>query len=258
MLGQPMDATQSRREFKFLLPAEVAEAVRAEVAGHYGGDGHAVADYHITSDYFDSEDHASYWEKVLGYHNRERVRTRTYRDHGGGRPPVSFIEIKHRARDLTTKLRMPLDEDELAATLRGEIPDFEGREGGPRFRISLMHVIESPRWEPLMRIGYRRKAYDHADGGRLRITFDSEVRCALPDYASAADVRPDLKVLDEGAQVMEVKSIGPVPYWFRDLLGRFSIAPGSLSKYTIAMERHHFGDSSPARNPSTCKNSSIA
>lgn len=234
-----MDARQDRREFKFLLSERLAELVIKDVAEHFDADQYVVAGYHIQSDYFDSEDYVSYWRKVLGYRGRERVRARIYRQEGGGQEPARFIEIKHKDSGLTAKLRMPITAGGLRRLLLGAMPAFEGSDG-ECFRKKLLSVIESPPWRPRVRIGYHREAYDSKKGGRLRVTFDANIKCCFPDYSAGADPEPGLDIINPGDQVMEVKTIGPVPYWFRSLLGKHAIQPCGFSKYTIALERFHF------------------
>jgi hypothetical protein len=39
---------------------------------------------------------------------------------------------------------------------------------------------------------------------------------------------------------MEVKTIGPVPYWFRKVIGEFNLVPRGFSKYAAALEKYEF------------------
>ena len=237
-----MDATQDRREFKFLLPSELVGAVRAQVSEHLEADRDAAGGYRIRSDYFDSEDRESYWQKILGQSNRRRVRTRTYGEPGTGRAPTRFVEIKHKQGNLTVKRRLLVDGEEMAALLGGRVPPFRSAED-ERFPSELCDLILDPPWRPGVRIQYHRWAYDSGADGTIRITFDTRVRCCFPDYRAGEDPEPDLDLLGPGGAIMEVKTIGPVPYWFRCLLGHFALVPRGFSKYTVALGRFEFGRS---------------
>ena len=239
-----MDASQDRREFKFLLSGEVLNAIRHDVAEQLDVDANAVDGYRIRSDYFDSQDRMSYWQKIFGQQNRRRVRTRTYGETNQERPPTRFIEIKHKQDGLTVKRRLEAEAADLDRIVRGEVPQFEDDQG-KRFHSELCSLIKKPRWNPVVRIQYHRWAYDSGVDGTIRITFDTDICCCFPDYESGDDPDPDLDLLPDGGAIMEVKTIGAVPYWFRCLLGKYSLVPRGFSKYTVALERYEF--SSPGR-----------
>ncbi|MBB5353038.1 hypothetical protein HNR46_003291 [Haloferula luteola] len=238
-----MDAHQDRREFKFLLPREKFSAVRAAVEEHLEHDRGNADGYRILSEYFDSDGRDSYWEKIFGLPNRRRIRTRVYGTPGSGRDLTRFIEIKHKLDGLTVKRRVPAEGEELDAFLRGEFPALSDDEGD-RVRAELRDLLNQPPKSPVVRIQYHRFAYDSGVDGTLRVTFDTEVRCAFSyEPLLSDDAEPHLPLLEPGWAIMEVKTIGPVPYWFRSLLGRYGIAPRGFSKYAVALERYEFPSS---------------
>ena len=232
-----MDADQNRLEFKFLLPAGILDSVRSQVAEQLEADRDTVDGYQVQSDYFDSDDRDSYWQKVLSKPNRRRIRTRTYVDPSGKLTPVHFIEIKHKLSGQAVKRRMEVDEQALQGFLRGEIPAF-AEAGDDRFRDELVALMTEPEQKPVVRIQYHRWAFDSGPEGTIRITFDHPVRCTFPDYASGEDREPDLELLEPGEAIMEVKTIGSVPYWFRQLIGEHSLSPRGFSKFATALDRY--------------------
>lgn len=240
-----MDAHQKRREFKFLLPAGMLGPIRAQVAEHLDADRGAVAGYRVRSDYFDSEDRESYWQKALAKPNRRRIRTRTYEDLRPTVPPARFIEIKHKHGGRTVKRRVEVSESELKSFLGGRLPDFSEAAGGERFRDELAGMLDDPPLSPVVRIQYHRWAYDSGIDGTIRITFDSNLRCCFPDYATGDDPEARLDLVEDGEAVMEVKTIGTVPYWFRALLGSRQLVPRGFSKYATALERYDLGRPHP-------------
>ncbi|GAA5482756.1 polyphosphate polymerase domain-containing protein [Haloferula sargassicola] len=240
-----MDAHQDRREFKFLLPREKFEVVRAEVAEFLSVDRGARDGYRILSEYFDSDDRDSYWEKVFGLPNRRRIRTRVYGTPGSGRALTRFIEIKHKQDGLTVKRRLPACDEELEAFVKGELPE-QAEEEDLRVHAELAELLQRPPKSPVVRIQYHRFAYDSGVDGTIRITFDTDVRCGFAHVRLCEDApEPELPLLDEGWAIMEVKTIGPVPYWFRSLIGKHSISPQGFSKYAVALERYELGKNPP-------------
>src|SRR5947207_2252 len=73
-----MNASQNRREFKFVLPAHLGEVIRQRVGEVLEADRGAEDGYPILSEYYDTSERTSYWQKQFGFANRRRVRTRVY------------------------------------------------------------------------------------------------------------------------------------------------------------------------------------
>jgi hypothetical protein len=98
----------------------------------------------------------------------------------------------------------------------------------------------------VVQIRYHRFAYDSGPEGTIRITFDTEPRCRFRRVPLTPD-DPDfeLPLLEPGESIMEVKTIGPVPYWFRNLIGEFNLVPRGFSKYTAALELYEFKSRPP-------------
>lgn len=243
-----MDASQTRREFKFVLKPDLEGELRNKVEKHLAADTHANEGYPVLSEYFDSADRASYWQKQFGALNRRRVRCRLYGRSDGSIPASAFIEIKHKLDGNTTKRRVPCNIEDLPALSDGRIPDhIETTDRiGERIINELEDLIVNQGNRPVVQIRYHRYAYDSGPDGTIRITFDLEPHCRFllkPLQADCTDF--DLPLLEPGAAVMEVKTIGPVPYWFRMLVGQHNLVPRSFSKYAAALEKYEFNHQNP-------------
>ena len=83
-----------------------------------------------------------------------------------------------------------------------------------------------------------RNAFSSPDG-TLRITFDTLLRCRtsfprlIPDDQGFSNL-----IIPEDQSVMEIKSIGPVPYWLRQRAGETGLSRRSFSKYCTSLEKH--------------------
>ncbi|WP_221031021.1 polyphosphate polymerase domain-containing protein [Actomonas aquatica] len=238
-----MDASQSREEYKFLLPADLAESVRAQIAEHLPADQGSPGGYDIVSDYFDNAERLTYWQKLVGHPNRRRIRTRTYLSSKAHRQPAAFIEIKHKLLDDTVKRRIPvpaafLDERDPAAPL--VLPPIDEDDSQPRSqwraRAELEELLAKGFNHPVVRIWFHRHAYDAGRTGRLRVTFDSQLRWQ-PLAELAGDLPPTPRPLfGPGETIMEVKTAGAVPYWFRSLVAQHRLVPRGTSKYARALQ----------------------
>ena len=89
-----------------------------------------------------------------------------------------------------------------------------------------------------MQIRYDRNAFSSPDG-KLRITFDNLLRCR-PDFPKLIpdDQNFGKFIIPEGESIMEVKSIGAVPYWLRQRAGETGLSRPSFSKYCTSLEKH--------------------
>jgi len=243
-----MDASQNRREFKFVLPAHLGEVIRQRVGEVMQADRGAEDGYPILSEYYDTSERTSYWQKQFGVANRRRVRSRVYGRRDGGIPASAFIEVKHKLDGVTVKRRVPVNLDELEQLTEGIIPVRDESISPTDERVlaeiaSLLHELGS---RPVVQIRYHRFAYDSGPEGTIRITFDNEPRCRFRRVPLTPD-DPDfeLPLLAPGESIMEVKTIGPVPYWFRNLIGEFNLVPRGFSKYTAALELYEFKSRPP-------------
>lgn len=246
-----MDATQDRREFKFLLPAEEGERFREFIATMIPVDRGAEDGYPVLSEYYDTADRHTYWQKQWGVGNRRRVRSRVYGRANGLIPPAGFIEIKHKLDGDGVKRRAALPIASLAELSEGKIPEpllAVGRSKADK------HVVEELRdlvilggARPVVQVRYDRMAYDSGPQGTIRVTFDTKLRCRFELKPLVADDHDfPLRVVDRDVAVVEVKTIGSVPIWLRQATGEFHLHAESMSKYCRALERY---DPVVARHP---------
>ncbi len=233
----------SRTEYKFLISAddyrmwkeEISEIVEADTAGNAG-------DYPIVSQYYDTAERDCYWEKQRRWRSRRKIRVRVYGSEEAEIPPVGFLEVKHKLDGLGVKrrLQMPVEsaqafaggDDDVLRKMYGEV----GRAG--RIVIDEVLGMRANGHAPSMQIRYDRNAFTTPDG-TLRITFDNLLRCRsdfsrlLPDDQDFSNF-----IIPADQSIMEVKSIGPVPYWFRVRAGEAGLMRQSFSKYCTSLEKH--------------------
>ena len=243
-----MDASQNRREFKFVLPPHLGEEIRRRVGEVMVADRGAEDGYPVLSEYYDTTERTSYWQKQFGVPNRRRVRSRVYGRADGGIPASAFIEVKHKLDGVTVKRRVSVNLDELEQLTQGIIPapHSSASPADERVLAEIADLVNQRGSRPVVQIRYHRFAYDSGPEGTIRITFDNDPRCRFRRVPLVPD-DPDfeLPLLEPGSSIMEVKTIGPVPYWFRNLIGEYNLVPRGFSKYTAALELYEFKSRPP-------------
>lgn len=234
----------SRTEYKFLISAEEYRRWKEEIAERLEVDQNPgnSGDYPILSQYYDTPERDCYWEKQRRFQSRRKIRVRVYGSETAQIPPAGFLEVKHKLDGLGVKRRLPMPIDKAQAFCRGEEDVL--REMYPRVgragRIVIDEVLgmTANGHAPAMQIRYDRNAFSSPDGV-LRITFDNLLRCRT-DFSKLPPDDPDFPnfIIPPDQSVMEVKSIGPVPYWFRVKAGETGLTRRSFSKYCTALEKH--------------------
>ncbi|MFT6498818.1 MAG: hypothetical protein ACJAT6_000951 [Akkermansiaceae bacterium] len=100
----------------------------------------------------------------------------------------------------------------------------------------LFDLIERRNFGPAIQLRYDRKALMTPDG-QFRITFDTRLMCRSELLSlEADDQRFEHYIVPPDRSIFEVKSIGPVPFWFREYVGEKNLVRRSFSKFCTAMK----------------------
>ena len=229
-----MGAVQScfkRYEKKYLLTRTQYEAMLDGMRGHMVPD--AYGSYSIGNVYYDTPDYQLIRASLEKPVYKEKLRMRSY-GVPGGRDTV-FVEIKKKFDGVVYKRRITMEMRDAALYLSG------ARKGdGSQISREIDYFLRLYRPVPKAFIGYDREAYAAADGGELRVTFDTNLR--------ARDVDVDLRLGDHGVPLlpsglylMEIKIPGTAPTWLARLLSENDIFPTSFSKYGAYYKQYVLG-----------------
>jgi hypothetical protein len=234
----------SRTEFKYLISPGEHDQLKAEIGDQFDAcqGSSAKVDYPIVSQYYDSPDRDCYWEKMRRLSSRRKIRIRMYGSEKANIPPAAFIEIKHRHYGASGKRRLRLPTDTARRFASGDHEPLrelvsEASRAGRIVIEEVFSLIDRYEHEPSMQIRYNRTAYTSSDG-KFRVTFDTQLACRGRHHPLLPD-DPDFErdILDAEGDVMEVKSIGAVPYWFRESIARAGLTRRSFSKYCTALKK---------------------
>jgi hypothetical protein len=221
-------------ELKFLLPAEMAEAVANWALSTDGGDlrldphGEAALGgaYTTTTLYLDTP-------ALDVYYRREGFARRRYRIRRYGDASWVHLERKIKSGDEVRKQRcaVPLEEAPMVAAGGGD------GWGGHWFRARIGELG----LRPASIVTYRRTAFVGACAeGPLRVTIDRDARSRLCTHDG--EWVPDRLRDEEGADVLggravvELKYLAALPLPFKTLMKNLTLHPGTVSKYRLGRE----------------------
>lgn len=219
-----MDMIQScfrRYEKKYLLTEEQYRAVRSGMAPFMKED--IYPHYSISNIYFDTDNYDLIRASLEKPVYKEKLRMRSYGV--PGRFDTVFVEIKKKFDGVVYKRRITMQMQDAVRYLCGA-----GRSEGSQISREIDYFLRLYRPQPKVFIAYDREAYAAADGGQLRITFDTDLRARSNDLDLRAGDH-GTALLGDGLYLMEIKIPGTAPLWLAHLLSDNGIYPTSFSKY---------------------------
>ncbi len=223
-----------RYEKKYLLTREQYHIMRLGMASRMQPDEHPR--YSISNIYYDTERfdlvRASLEKPVY----KEKLRLRSYGVPGSLDP--AFLEIKKKYDGVVYKRRVTMKSRDAVQYLNGTRKGDESQIGR-----EIDYFLRLYRPEPKVFIAYEREAWAAADGGELRITFDTGLRVRSNDL----DLRlgdHGVPLLDDDRILMEIKIPGTAPLWLARLLSAGGIYPVSFSKYGTYYKKFVIGGKS--------------
>ena len=216
-----MQSCFKRNEKKYLLTPEQYRAVKRGMAPYMKADVHPQ--YTICNIYYDTPQFELIRASLEKPVYKEKLRLRSY-GVPGSLDPV-FVEVKKKYDGVVYKRRITM-------AARDAVQYLQGEQNGDGSQISreVDWFLNFYRPEPKVMIAYDREAYAAADGGELRLTFDTALRARSNDV----DLQQGdygVPLLEDDLILMEIKIPGAAPLWLAKLLSENRIFPTSFSKY---------------------------
>ena len=237
---------QARLEYKYLVPIDLLDRIRTEIAPFVTLDVHSRKregqEYTVRSVYLDTRRLSCYHEKKDGLKVRAKYRIRRY--NALETDSLIYLEVKRKYINFIEKNRAPLRWDLLDCLIDGAGiesrvisagGDQHEREDARRF----FYNYHRRHLQPIILIVYEREAFQGRFDHSLRLTFDKNLRSALCPSFEQLFADPVLKPAMRQNFVLEVKFYGGLPAWLRALVTRYSLQRMALSKYTICLDSHH-------------------
>ena len=210
-----------RYEKKYLLTPAQHDAVKRGMASRMKPDAHP--NYTICNIYYDTKNYDLIRASLEKPVYKEKLRLRSYGVPGSQSP--AFAELKKKYDGVVYKRRVTLPTMDAARWLSGKRPG-----DGSQISREIEWFLQFYRPEPKVYLAYDREAWAAADGGELRITFDTAIRVRSNDLDLRAGDHA-VPLLRDGRILMEIKIPGAAPLWLARLLAENGIFPRSFSKY---------------------------
>lgn len=186
--------------------------------------------YHIRSLYFDDIFNKAYHEKYMGVMNRSKFRIRIY----NGSDDVINLERKLKSDRYIYKQSAPLTKDQFYSILDNDY-SFLFRSEKELHQV-FYYECTTHLMRPRVIVDYEREPYV-LDTGRLRITFDMNLRAGLEGFDLFNAEMPMVEVLDPGQMVLEVKYAELIPKVIREVLPVKAADYAAVSKYILCCDK---------------------
>ena len=228
----------TRFEFKYLLDGNQADSIEQEIRHFMVFDGHIDKDhgdrYMVRSLYFDTPGRANFYDKIDGVKARRKYRLRTYSSMPSVEVPI-FLEEKNRIDNRVFKYRTPVMLDDLENIVSNAGPvallaDHSGNELIERFVERSLVANE----QPLVLVGYFRRAFVSNYDIDFRVTFDSQIS-SIPARSLFSAVGDSMRSCLSGYTVLEIKFKRRVPSWFHRIIQSYQLRRVSISKFCEGM-----------------------
>ena len=235
-----LDLSLERREFKYLVPLQQLDRIRASLQGRCRLDAYASPSgtYRVRSVYYDRADFALYRANLREQLRRFKVRARTYPE--SDIAPV-FLEVKQRHGDGQRKTRAQVSRDVWYS--------------GSRLATSwvspstsaFVDLVDRYDLQPTCLVDYQREAWFSELDDYARVTFDLDISAADAHGRRLDSPREGWLPLDHAIQtrtfdrraVVELKFAGPAPRWMSDMVRRHELVRYAFSKYGAAVQALH-------------------
>ena len=223
-----------RREFKYLIDATTAAALRSAIRPFCELDPWAAKNprrcYTIESLYLDTADLALFWANEHEQVDRIKMRVRGYAEVPNS--PV-FFEVKRRINDVILKTRGKVP----SALWQGLPAEIAGKDRQAVERF--LAISRSMHLRPFTLVRYEREPYFSRIDDYARVTFDTHIRAQSMQQLSFDAAERGWRALDDAVTqrtldsliVLELKFTTSVPTWLVHIVERLHLTRRSFSKY---------------------------
>lgn len=231
-----------RLEYKYLVRISELDALRRALMPYIKFDTqfNTEHEYTVRSIYFDTSKLKYYNEKIDGINIRKKLRIRGYNLQES--ESIIFLEIKRKHENYINKNRSALKYYHLEDLIKTkDIESYVLTENGYANSLDdaekFLHHIYKRTLKPVVLVVYEREAFYSKFDGRLRLTFDKNLRYNLFPSMDKLYNDDNLKPSMPAHFVFEVKFGHGFPKWLTNILTEFKLSRMAISKYTICLEK---------------------
>lgn len=209
----------------FILMQRLSSILRRDE--HCGDSG-----YVVTSLYFDNVYLSSYYQKLNGVFERDKIRIRAY-DYS---KDFIRLEVKNKMDAYIKKQssRITFEDYENIVCGKMGLPFDSLHQNNPAINKYLVSAHLSM-LKPVVIVDYLRHAF--VGPGGLRVSFDFDLRLAFPDTDMFSPENHYLKAIPDDTVILEVKYTSYLPTYISSMINGISFDKSSISKYIFCMDK---------------------
>lgn len=229
---------ECRYELKYHISQSKAEVIAQFIKPYIKLDHYSQLQpggaYPVVTLYLDSANLQLCRQSLEGHKNRFKLRIRSYTNEVDY---PRFFEIKRRVNTIIMKSRARVMPQDIEAVLAGGfMPAMSYSDEQQRlkqFRLYMNSINASP----VVRVRYKRRAYEGDSDNRVRITFDRELCYNVGDTADISFDGPGWQRYGNEGVILEIKFTGRYPVWLKQMVQCFDLRAQSISKYARAVKK---------------------
>ncbi len=215
-----------RKEIKYVIKKSDFEKIAEKLAFVLEKDKNGKnGSYTVRSQYYDSIGNRDLYDNLDGVLEKRKIRVRIY----STKDKTAKLEYKTKSGGdgvkfsikITKKEAKKMENRDFGFLLEHEDPMAK------QLYIKLLQYTYIPR----SIVEYDRIAYKH-DVGRMRITFDTNVRGSIVPYGIFSNDLTYVPLMDYDEGILEIKYNGFLPAIFKGLIQEIDRLPQANSKYT--------------------------
>lgn len=210
-----------RYELKYILTRSQYEEFKKDLLKYMKVDKYGIST--IQSLYYDTPSSLLIRNSLDKPIFKEKLRLRSYGL--STNDSTCYLEIKRKAEGLVYKRRIPIKEQDAKDFInyKGTLQDTQIARELTYFRNYYKDLV------PAMLIIYERESF-YKENSEVRVTFDFNPRYRK-DNLNLHTSLEGTQIIDNDTVLMEIKVLHNMPLWLTNLLTKYKIKRGSISKY---------------------------
>ena len=218
-----------RYEKKYLITLEQGAALRDLFSRYLTPD--KFGEYLVQNIYYDTEN----WDVIRSSLEKpffkEKLRLRCYdTPHDEGE---LFLELKKKFKGVVYKRRLAIPMKSFSGRTVRDIVSGESSQ----ISREIDFYMRANAVRKKIYISYRRTAFIGIKDEGLRVTFDTDLTFRL-DSLDFSHPGNGLYIVPVGKTLMEIKTLGGIPFWMAHTLCENKIYPTAFSKYGVCYTDH--------------------
>lgn len=226
-----------RYEMKYLISESKAAAIERFIRPYVRPDPYCELQprgaYPIVTLYLDSKNFQLCRQSLEGKKDRFKLRIRSYSNNS---EQPCFFEIKRRLNDVIIKSRVRVTSSEAATLISGTPQGEQGNNTNGEVLKQFMFYTTAIKAAPVLRVRYKRQAFESTVDKKMRITFDRDLCYKVTSTPSVELDGWGWQPIHLNYVVLEVKFTERYPAWLGQIAEYFELQRQSISKYVCSVK----------------------